>query len=68
MHQRNKLQAKSKLIYIGVPKGIKGYLLIDPQTKKTHVARDVVFEAVVNDAGSGENNGDGANLEREDRK
>ena len=43
--ERSKLDAKSKqCIFLGYEKGVKGYKLWNPETKKLVISRDVVFD------------------------
>ena len=43
--ERSKLDPKSrKLIFIGFSQGVKGYLLVDLQSQKTTVSRNVIFD------------------------
>ncbi|CAA7041401.1 unnamed protein product [Microthlaspi erraticum] len=44
-HQLKKLDDRScRLIHLGTEPGTKGYRLLDPQTKKIVVSRDVIFD------------------------
>lgn len=43
--ERTKLNAKSKkCVFLGYPKCVKGYMLWDPESKKTVISRDFVFD------------------------
>ena len=43
--ERSKLDLKSrKCIFLGFEKGVKGYRLWDPISKKTVTSRDVIFD------------------------
>ena len=43
--ERIKLDARSrKMVFLGFPRGIKGYRLWDPLEKKIVISRDVTFD------------------------
>ena len=43
--ERNKLDPKScKLVFIGYPRGVKGYLLVDPHSQWSTISRNVIFD------------------------
>ena len=43
--KRSKLDSKSrKCVFLGFEKGVKGYRLWDPISKKTVTSRDVIFD------------------------
>jgi len=44
VHIRQKLDRKGrKLVFVGYEEGTKGYRLLDVQTNRTHISKDVVF-------------------------
>ena len=43
--ERSKLDTKSRqCIFLGYPKGVKGFKLWDPKANKVVISRDVVFD------------------------